>query len=242
MIKIAICDDEQRDVEATRLRLMEAAESLGMECTCDLFPDASSLLKKIENGSAVYHIALLDIYIGELSGIQTAQRIAKLSPETALVFVTVSRAHAVEAFSLDALHYLVKPVDSDQMREMLERYLKRTMKKKTLEIRIGRDNLKLALDSIQYLESARNGTDIHTARGMLHTTVPTSTLEPQLGNDFLKIQRGFIVNMHFIERMTSDSCVLKNGFTALLSRKEKKNIRTAYREFIFNIAEGEDTL
>ena len=102
--------------------------------------------------------------------------------------------------------------------------------------------MKLSLDSILYLESARNGTDIHTAGGMLHTTVPTSTLEKQLGEDFLKIQRGFIVNMHFIERMTSDSCVLKNGFTALLSRKDKKKIRTAYREFIFNVAGGGEDL
>ena len=48
--------------------------------------------------------------------------------------------------------------------------------------------------------------------------------------------------MHYIEKMTSESCILKNGFTALLSRRDRQKIRTAYREFIFNVAEGsEDT-
>ncbi len=242
MIKIAICDDEKKNLEETWSQLMTAAESLGLECTCDLYTDARCLLKKLENETVNYDIALLDIYIGKNSGIQAGRQLAERSPETAIVFVTVSQTHAVDAFSLDALHYLVKPVDDVQMKSMLERYLKRSAKKRSLEIRVGRDHLKLSLDSILYLESARNGTDIHTAGGMLHTTVPTSTLEKQLGEDFLKIQRGFIVNMHFIERMTSDSCVLKNGFTALLSRKDKKKIRTAYREFIFNVAGGGEDL
>lgn len=73
---------------------------------------------------------------------------------------------------------------------------------------------------------------------MLHTAVPTETLARNLGNEFLKIQRGLIVNMRYIDRMTSDSCLLKNGFTALLSRKERKLIRAAYREFIFNVTGG----
>ena len=100
-----------------------------------------------------------------------------------------------------------------------------------MEIRGGRDNVRLSEESIQYLESARNGTDIHTAGGLL---------EQKLGKDFLKIQRGLIVNMHFIEKMTAESCALKNGFIALLSRRDRQKIRTAYREFIFNVTEGSE--
>ena len=110
-----------------------------------------------------------------------------------------------------------------------------------MEIRVGRDNVRLSEESIQYLESARNGTDIHTAGGLLHTSMPTGLLEQKLGKDFLKIQRGLIVNMHFIEKMTAESCALKNGFIALLSRRDRQKIRTAYREFIFNVTEGQSS-
>ncbi len=77
-----------------------------------------------------------------------------------------------------------------------------------MEIRVGRDNVRHSEESIQYLESARNGTDIHTAGGLLHTSMPTGLLEQKLGKDFLKIQRGLIVNMHFIEK--NDGGVLRS--------------------------------
>ena len=200
MIKIAICDDEKKELENIHTLLMSASQELGAVCRCSLFDSGEKLLDEVE------------------------------------------REHAVDAFALAALQYLVKPVDAGQLQTVLERYLKRAARKRTVEIRIGRDNIRLSEESIQYLESARNGTDIHTAGGLLHTAMPTGALEQKLGQDFLKIQRGFIVNMHYIEKMTSESCILKNGFTALLSRRDRQKIRTAYREFIFNVAEGsEDT-
>ena len=200
MIKIAICDDEKKELENIHTLMMSASQELGAVCRCSLFDSGEKLLDEVE------------------------------------------REHAVDAFALEALHYLVKPVDAGQLQTVLERYLKRAARKRTVEIRIGRDNIRLSEESIQYLESARNGTDIHTAGGLLHTAMPTGALEQKLGQDFLKIQRGFIVNMHYIEKMTSESCILKNGFTALLSRRDRQKIRTAYREFIFNVAEGsEDT-
>lgn len=200
MIKIAICDDEKKELETIHTLLMSASQEVGAVCRCSLFDSGEKLLDEVE------------------------------------------REHAVDAFALEALHYLVKPVDAGQLQTVLERYLKRAARKRTVEIRIGRDNIRLSEESIQYLESARNGTDIHTAGGLLHTAMPTGALEQKLGQDFLKIQRGFIVNMHYIEKMTSESCILKNGFTALLSRRDRQKIRTAYREFIFNVAEGsEDT-
>ena len=200
MIKIAICDDEKKELENIHTLLMSASQELGAVCRCSLFDSGEKLLDEVE------------------------------------------REHAVDAFALEALHYLVKPVDAGQLQTVLERYLKRAARKRTVEIRIGRDNIRLSEESIQYLESARNGTDIHTAGGLLHTAMPTGALEQKLGQDFLKIQRGFIVNMHYIEKMTSESCILKNGFTALLSRRDRQKIRTAYREFIFNVAEGSEDI
>lgn len=242
MIKIAICDDEKKELETIHTLLMSASQEVGAVCRCSLFDSGEKLLDEVEREHAVYDIALLDIYMEGLSGIRTAKQLAGLCPETTVVFITTSQEHAIDAFALEALHYLVKPVDAGQLQTVLERYLKRAARKRTVEIRIGRDNIRLSEESIQYLESARNGTDIHTAGGLLHTAMPAGALEQKLGQDFLKIQRGFIVNMHYIEKMTSESCILKNGFTALLSRRDRQKIRTAYREFIFNVAEGsEDT-
>ena len=130
MIKIAICDDEKKELETVYALLTDAAQDLGIVCRCSLFESGEKLLDEIENGHTVYDIALLDIYMKELSGIRAAEQLAGLCPETAVVFITTSQEHAVDAFTLEALHYLVKPVDAGQLRTVLERYLKKTARKK----------------------------------------------------------------------------------------------------------------
>ena len=241
MIQIAICDDDKKEQIDIRDAVQDAAGESGVDCSVQLFSSGEALLKEMQQKSGLFDLVFLDIYMKELSGTDTAAQLKELSPHTSIVFVTISHEHAVEAFGLNALHYLVKPVTKPQIRTALKRYLSQKAGRGTLEVRVGRDCLKLSLELIEFLESFHNGTVIHMQNGsVIHTAAPTRSLIEKLGADFIQLQRGLVVNMTFIERMTSDSCTLQNGSTVLLSRKNRSAIRAAYREFIFNAIERED--
>lgn len=109
MIKIAICDDEKTEIDLLYKEIMKAADEADIIVSCDKLLYGNILLDHIQNRKTVYDIIFLDIYMPDITGLNLAKNIKKFSPKTEIVFVTLSRQHAVEAFDLHALHYIIKP-------------------------------------------------------------------------------------------------------------------------------------
>ncbi|WP_040197382.1 LytR/AlgR family response regulator transcription factor [Candidatus Soleaferrea massiliensis] len=234
---IAICDDDQQAMRSLQSALEQALKIIGMTARITCFQDGKELLVYGRANNIQFSLVFLDIYMTGMTGVETAKQLRALSERTEIVFVTTSREYAVEAFSLRALHYLVKPVTVEQLMETLGRLTSQRVSRRMIALKIGRDVVQVYLDTILYIQSENKSTAVYLAAQSepLRTAHSLREMEEMLGGGpFLKIQRGFLVNMHFVDRMTSDSCRLKNGQTLLLSRKERAEIRTRYKEFIFS--------
>jgi two-component SAPR family response regulator len=70
-------------------------------------------------------VIFLDVEMPELNGIETAEQVLRLSPETDLVFVTAYDEYAVKAFELNALDYVLKPVQRDRLIKTVQRLIDR---------------------------------------------------------------------------------------------------------------------
>lgn len=116
-MRLAICDDDISEQRLLLQILRDWDPAYDVEC----FSDGGSLLRAAESAPP-FDIAFLDIYMPDENGIDVAGALRKLSPQTGIVFVTTSRDHAVSAFSLDALHYLVKPVSAGDVAEAFRRF------------------------------------------------------------------------------------------------------------------------
>lgn len=145
MIKIAICDDEKIEIDLLYKEIMKAADEAKIVVSCDKLLYGNILLDHIQNRKTVYDIIFLDIYMPDITGLNLAKNIKKFSPKTEIVFVTLSRQHAVEAFDLHALHYIIKPVNVQQIKDVFIRYDNKYKVKKTIEVRVGRDLIQLDL-------------------------------------------------------------------------------------------------
>ncbi|MBQ5748966.1 MAG: response regulator, partial [Oscillospiraceae bacterium] len=108
MLKIAVCDDEQLYLDKTCAMLEQYASVHDMQITAEAFINPSELLDRIETGErhAVY---LLDIYMPGVSGMSVATELRSKGVHSPIIFLTSSTEHAVEAFGVDATHYLLKP-------------------------------------------------------------------------------------------------------------------------------------
>lgn len=118
---IAICDDEQRELEAIEAALTAAAVELSADIEIAAYSSGAALIEAVESGSQPA-LAVWDIYMGEENGMKTAGVLRGLIPGLPCAFLTTSRDFAVEAFSLDALHYIMKPVTVEKLKELLERF------------------------------------------------------------------------------------------------------------------------
>lgn len=229
-MRIAVCDDDRQEQQAT----VDAIKSWDTSRNPECFFGGKELLEAALR-LPHFSIVFMDIYLPKENGIDIAKELLRISPETEIVFITTSEEHAVEAFSIQALHYLVKPVKTEDIKEAFYRLSRENaVREKALSVTIGRNVKRIYLKDIYVIQSVNHATEILLSDGSnVKVWSSLEEISSQLNDDFLKIQRGIIVNMEYIEQMGMDSCVLRDGTKLLLSRKEKAAIRDRYSEFAF---------
>ena len=227
---IAICDDERDEVYHLQNMIFNIQGDYRVDC----FQEGKDLLEAVQNGK-VYDLLFCDIYMKEENGIDVARKLLELSPKTAVVFITTSREHAVDAYSVEALHYLVKPVRQEDIAEVFRRFGSRKESRRTLTIRIDRTVYVLYQDEIIRLESNDHNTVITCANASTYSIHKSfREINEMLDDSFLQIKKGVTVNMRYISRMTFRDCTTRDGFTFLLRRDQAKEIREKYFAFVTN--------
>lgn len=236
-MKFALCDDSVYDTNYIKKALQNAANYFSLESQIDCYPDGESLIQSIENG-CVYQLIFLDIYMHKLDGIKTARKLRTLLPEAHIAFLTTSRDFTFDAFDLNALHYLVKPVTSEQIQECLVRFFERSRIPVTpLELKTKTRVYSFPIQSVQKILSSNKGIDIYLANltPPQHVSISFADAEKQLDSSlFLKISRGYIVQMSFILYIDKNTCFFKDGTQMLISRREKAFIRKKYNDYLFH--------
>ncbi|MDF2722132.1 MAG: response regulator receiver and domain protein [Paenibacillus sp.] len=126
MIRIVAADDE---LPALR-RIGKLLESSGEVDVCGLFDRAPALLEHLLIDPAPVDLALLDMDMPVMHGLELARRIRACRPEIHIAFLTAHEEFARDAFEVEALDYLLKPVMQEDVSRMIARLMKR----------IGRDD------------------------------------------------------------------------------------------------------
>ena len=228
-MNIAICDDRGPDARALQDMLSSMAENIAIEFfdTGQGFLDAAVKRR--------YDLVFMDVFLKGASGIDVARQLSAVSPATRVVFTTCSDAHAVEAFSVRALHYLVKPFTQSDITEVMERMklvVQPRAPESTLTVRIGNDVYTLSQSEIMRVESSNHKTNIFMRNGSVYSIwLPFRKVADQLNKDFLVISRGVAVNMRHIVKWQSGNCQMSDGVSYLLSRNHRQVIRQAYNNY-----------
>ena len=225
-MRIAICDDDRDEI----IKIQHIIAEIHGNYQVDAYQSGKAMLEAAEKGEK-YDMAFFDIYMKNENGMDTAKEMQNISPGTAIVFITSSTEHAVEAFSIQALHYLVKPISQEDVVEVFRRYGLKCEPRHTLTLRIERRVSTLFQDEIIRVEGQRHRTLIICAEDTVFSIwKPYGQVSSLLDEHFLHIKKGVSVNMRFIRQMTAQKCVMKDGCTFLLSRNTaRENYERYYR-------------
>lgn len=229
---IGVCDDEKLQVKVNGLYIKEIALRNHWDIAMVPFNTGRAVLEFL--ASKKMDVLFLDIDLGNESGIGIAERIAVKYPELVVIFVTGHREFANDAFDVDAMGYIVKPVDEKKM----ERVLKKTLshveairsKKPSETIVITVENLKKKIfqNDILYIER-QQAKSIITLKGKEYGVYETITsLAERLTDDFLRISQSYIINKSFIVGIEGNNILLKNGMDIPIGRTYRKDVLEAY--------------
>ena len=228
--KIAICDDEQSQIEFLTALVSAWGKANQHSCTIDSFPSAEAFMFSYEDDSS-YDILLLDVEMKNISGIDLAKRLRKDNSCAEIIFITSHFEFAGEGYEVDALHYLIKPVAKEKLDQVLTKAAeKRSVQPTSVVIHSDGETVKLYEKDILYVESFLHYISIHTIDREYRIKESISTFEVKLSEDFFRTHRSYLVNLRQIIRISRSSVTIADKTELPLARGKYDDINRAFIE------------
>lgn len=200
MIEIALCDDDKNDIETLKAFAERfASEHMELPVRITAFTSPEELLKRIEK-SGGFDLYILDVLMPNISGIQLAEIIRNKGDHAEIVFLTASSDYAIDAFSVYACGYILKPLCKENFDKTMLHALQKSAREKneTLTVRTKEGLLRIPLHKIVMIESFNHTREITLTDGEKpETTVTLSELFEQLRehSGFFMPHRAYIANL-----------------------------------------------
>ena len=241
-LKILLVDDEA--LARSRLRAL-----LG-DCTAPASVVAAEASDAVQAMSALQHqsfdAVLLDVHMPGADGLALAGLIARLPRPPAVVFVTAHAGHAVQAFELDAVDYLTKPVRLERLRQALQKVERAMQVRQAQEPEKAEETLliqdrgraeRVPIAEVLYFKAELKYITVRTAGRSYILDGSLSELEARLGSRFMRIHRNALIarravralEKHFDPEEGEGWAVRLNGLDELLavSRRQLGAVREA---------------
>ncbi len=217
-MEIAVVDDEK----AIREHICVLIEEQQPESSIEIYAAGEELLASGKR----FDITFLDIQMEGMNGIETAKKLREQQKDTVLVFITGIKDYVFDAFDLYAFQYLLKPIDEYKFAEVLERAAQEAKRKKERRVLFVKSrNLTLDQSEILYIESRAKKVEIHTLRRTIEIYGAMDELAGQLGEEFYRCHRAYLVNMNYVTEYDRESITLMGGDRVYLTKKK-------YGEFV----------
>lgn len=227
--KIAICDDEQNQIEYITSIVASWSAHEGHGCEIRTFASAEAFLFEYEEDKA-YDILLLDVEMKNMNGIELAKRIRKDNNRAEIIFITSHFEFVGEGYEVDALHYLIKPISAEKLTQVLTKAAEKILvEPPSVVISCEGETVKLYESDILYVESFLHYIVIHTKDKEYKIKENISVFENKVSDDFYRIHRSYLVSLKYITRISRTSVNI--GSTELpLSRGKYDDINRAFIE------------
>ncbi len=232
-MRIAIVDDQPE--EARRLEDMLRTAFLDTHTDIhklDVFPSAEAFLEIWEKNA--YDLVLLDIFMGQMTGVEAAHILRAADEQVRLVFCTTSNAFASESYAVGASYYLHKPYSIEDLHRMITQVRPRDYAL-TRYILLP-DGQKIILRDILYTEYDNHVISIHRKRGGLaQTRMGQAALEALVADDpyLISCSKGLLVNLYEVDSMDADTFYLNDGTRLPISRRKAREVQEVWHDFLF---------
>lgn len=226
-LRVLVIDDERPALDELAF-LLDRDSRVAEIHTTDTATDALRLLQDLEVDAL-----FLDIQMPGLTGLELAQVLARFRNPPPVVFVTAHDEHAVDAFDLRAVDYVLKPVREQRLAEAVRRVLaaggRPTASDEQIPVERGGITRFINRSDIRYVEAQGDYARLHTEHDSYLLRTPLSTLEEEwAAAGFVRIHRSSLVALGHVDevRMENGRCTVRVGGSQLqVSRRHTRALR-----------------
>jgi len=240
MPSIGICDDEREALWDIAGKIQKTIPEAGLK----LYHSGEEVLAD-ETGT---DILFLDIQMPGTDGMEVARRLREKKKRQILVFITALDEYVFQAFDVRAFHYLVKPFPEEKLKEVLlaavkqweEEFSKETAKevssdRKQLLVKTRGTCIRVFQEEILYAEVYNRKVILHMRDGNLEYYKRLSELEEELGEDFARVHRSYLVRLECVEKYNASTVTLEDKSQIPMAKQKYAGFVKQYLDYMNRI-------
>lgn len=231
MLSVIICEDEPIQTTLLVKLVQQWADQCALPVQILSYPNAESFLFSYEE-QPFGDILLLDIQMAQMNGMELARKIRERNRRIQITFLTGLPDFISEGYEVDALHYLIKPIQEKKLFQVLDRaVLNLQQAPKVVLLPINGRPVRIPITDIFYAEAFSHTILLHLAGGEESLRMRMSDLQELLGEDFCRCHRSYIVSLEHIRHLSRSAVFLDNGQQISLARSAYDGIHQAFIHF-----------
>ena len=227
-MRFAIWDDERVHINELEEYF---AQKEDLQIESEPFESGEALLDAYKQGQQSFDALFVDMEMGGMNGIETANAIRTIDERVIIVFVTSHEEYAIDCFQCSPLRFLKKPLQPEKMNEALQAIEQQLSKKRVVvHLNFGKEQYRLYEDDIIYLESHNHKIDIYTVDETYVVNKNLNEMEDTLSaNVFARAHKAFLVNLRYVRKIKGNEIYLRQcEHTIPLGRVYKSAFMKSY--------------
>lgn len=230
MLNIAICDDESSIVSQLKVLVTNYFSSTENKYTISCFTSPEFFL---QGNLDIYDIVFLDVQMGDIDGLQVAEKLREINPTAILIFVSQYNDYTTQGYHVKAFRYILKSTLADFFKKDMDSTVAELNKKtKKFFFKMYSEGMSIPYDDILYFQSIASKIEIVSffPRAKPYTfTKKLDEIELELKDShFVRIQQSMLVNVKYITSISSYKVYLINGEVLSASRLLYPKLRVKY--------------
>lgn len=230
-MNIAICDDNQQYINVLEQYIINKKD---IKAECDAFYSGEQLIDAYRRGNGNYDVIFLDMEMGKVNGIETANAIREQDKHVIIVFVSSHTKYMQACFECLPFRFLVKPVSESEFDKVFcDIKLCLSGSRSTFVFTENRNKVRLFCEDIIYFECRAHYIYIHTKNNIHKILRTMSELMDNIdGDTFCQVHKSFAINLNFIKEIRESEIYLYETDEIIpVSRTYKKLLCEAFINF-----------
>ena len=238
MLRIAICDDEEKQLNQTAALVKTYLRShSSLHGQVEIFHSGVMLLEQAEKTGG-FDLYILDILMPQLSGIDTGRRLRALGKGGEIIYLTNFNDFAADSYDVRAFFYLLKPVEKEKFFQVLDGAVKKLNRRRSSAVVVTTTDgpRRILLERIRYVERVGRCMRYYCTDGTVESqTIRVSFREmasPLLADRrFYLCGASFVLNFQHVTGVNGQMALLDNGQTVTLPRTAATDFKKAWGSY-----------
>lgn len=220
MIKIAVCEDNELQLEIIRDLLKNYIDNNYIDASVSSFADGRELLADVEE-NGFYNIYFLDLIMPDVNGLEAAKALREKGDEGRIIFLTASSDYAIASYDVKAFYYMLKPADNEKISRILtEAISSLPAGDTTMLLHINTGDVKIKKSDLSYIETNSRVPTYHLSDGrilegvMLRSSFKEAMEELLSDRSFYMCGASMVFNLREISEVDTEAVLMKNGIVA----------------------------